>query len=253
MKIPLDNPLDIDEGMLVEDNTETCPICKSKQSVHQPQVGTHCYTTKYDCGTEIVSTYGVDSLPSDEEPIYTFEKRCDQPMDAVEEKKSLSQIEITYDNIDIIFMDIARSISKMSKCVSKQVGSVIVKDGRIVSIGYNGTPKGWINCDNVFDSENFDRTEHHKFSENYEIHSEMNAVLFAGKSCISLEGATLYCTLEPCMNCLKNLSQSGITRIVFSDFYDLSESYDEKTFEMLKQANITIQRLEKINGVQIHI
>lgn len=65
-------------------------------------------------------------------------------------------------NIDDFFMDTADNLSKLSKCVSFQVGCVIVKDKRIISMGYNGTPEKFCNCNDVFDKNNFDREEHHK-------------------------------------------------------------------------------------------
>lgn len=248
-----------------QEQIETCPACNAKECEKQPQAGTHCYSTVYECGARITFAIG------HHDDYFTWDEKCfessmkkiidrlplpmDNPMndecDLYSNVHNIPEnvqnvIEISNDKKDIIFMNIANEISQMSKCVSKQVGSVIVKEGRIISIGYNGTPKGWKNCNEVFDPKDFDRTTHHEFSENYEIHSELNALLFASRNSLAVDGATLYCTLEPCMNCIKNMCQSGIKRIVFRDFYDLKNGYSNETFDMLRSVGISIERIEKI-------
>ena len=97
---------------------------------------------------------------------------------------------------DRSFINIAKEIAKASKCVSKQVGAVIVKDGRILSTGYNGTPAGYKNCSEHWNGEY--TKDHHEWSKTYEIHAEMNAIIWAARKGISIEGATIYVTLEPC-------------------------------------------------------
>ena len=101
------------------------------------------------------------------------------------------------------FMHILFEFSKLSHCVSKQVAAMAVKDGRIISTGINGTAPGYTNCDDIFNKSDFDRELHHQFSNTYEIHAEMNMILYAAKNGISLEGATLYCSMLPCWNCIK--------------------------------------------------
>ena len=95
---------------------------------------------------------------------------------------------------DRSFINIAKEIAKASKCVSKQVGAVIVKDGRILSTGYNGTPAGYKNCTEHWNGEY--TKDHHEWSKTYEIHAEMNAIIWAARKGISIEGATIYVTLE---------------------------------------------------------
>ncbi len=114
----------------------------------------------------------------------------------------------------INFIAIAQEIAKASKCVSKQVGAVIVKDGRILSTGYNGTPMGYPNCSDVW--ANVDNKNHHEWSKKYEIHAEMNAIIWAARKGISIEGAELYSTHEPCEECTKNIIASGITKIHYA-------------------------------------
>ena len=116
------------------------------------------------------------------------------------------------------FINIATELATASKCVSKQVGAVIVKDGRILSTGYNGTPTGYTNCNEYWNNEY--TPEHHEWSKTYEIHAEMNAIIWAARKGISIEGATIYVTLEPCSECSKNLIASGIKRIVYAKEYE---------------------------------
>jgi dCMP deaminase len=120
------------------------------------------------------------------------------------------------------FINIAKEIATASKCVSKQVGAVIVKDGRILSTGYNGTPSGYINCCDYWDNKY--TKEHHEWSKLYEIHAEMNAIIWAAREGISIKDATIYVTLEPCSECSKNLIASGIKRIVYEQSYEHNNS-----------------------------
>lgn len=116
---------------------------------------------------------------------------------------------------DKFFLNAAELLAKESKCISLKVGAVIVKDYRIISMGYNGTVSGAINCDEAFKYHCFNREEHSSWSDSHEIHAEMNALMFAAKYGISVNDATLYCTHEPCDQCLKNIIQAGIKRIVY--------------------------------------
>ena len=120
------------------------------------------------------------------------------------------------------FINIATELAKASKCVSKQVGAVIVKDGRILSTGYNGTPAGYINCCEYWAGEY--TSEHHDWSKTYEIHAEMNAIIWAARKGISIEDATIYVTLEPCSECSKNLIASGIKKIIYAKPYEHTHS-----------------------------
>jgi dCMP deaminase len=123
---------------------------------------------------------------------------------------------------DKIFINIAKELASASKCVSKQVGAVIVKDGRILSTGYNGTPSGFTNCCEHWNNEY--TKEHHEWSKTYEIHAEMNAIIWAAREGISIKDATIYVTLEPCSECSKNVIASGIKRIVYEKSYEHTNS-----------------------------
>jgi len=140
------------------------------------------------------------------------------------------------------FINIAKEIASASKCVSKQVGAVIVKDGRILSTGYNGTPAGFTNCCTHWDGAY--TKDHHDWSKTYEIHAEMNAIIWAARKGISIEGASIYVTLEPCSECSKNLIASGIKRIVYEKAYEHTNS--EVVSQFLKDNNVVIEQIEDI-------
>ena len=120
-----------------------------------------------------------------------------------------------------VFMKVAFDIAQLSHCVSKKVGAVIVKDGRILSTGINGTPAGYKNCEDIFNESNFQREKHHEFSETFEIHAETNAILFAARNGINISESSIYITLHPCKNCLKMLINAGIKKIYYNEEYDL--------------------------------
>ena len=124
------------------------------------------------------------------------------------------------------FLDVAKLLGERSHCISKKVGSIITKDNRIISTGINGTPENLLNCDDIFNN-NFDITNeenrkiHHNFSTNYEIHSEVNSIIYAAKNGISIKDSTLFVNYFPCKECSKAILASGISTIVFENFYDL--------------------------------
>ena len=116
---------------------------------------------------------------------------------------------------DKYFIDIALRTAEESKCVSLKVGAVIVKDKRIIAQGYNGTPSGQLNCNEALEQGLYKREHHHEWSLVNEIHAEMNALMFAAKYGIPVEGCTMYVTHQPCDQCIKNIYQAGIKRVVY--------------------------------------
>lgn len=118
---------------------------------------------------------------------------------------------------DKVFLRIAQDISTGSKCVSSHVWAVIVRDNRIISTWYNGTPAGYVNCRDYWKGKH--TPEHHDWSAAHEIHAEMNAVLWAARQGQKIEWGTLYCTLEPCLNCAKHIVAAGIVKIVYIEKY----------------------------------
>ncbi len=143
---------------------------------------------------------------------------------------------------DINFINIAKEIAAASKCVSKQVGAVIVKDGRILSTGYNGTPAGYENCNDHWNGEY--TKDHHEWSKTYEIHAEMNALIWAARKGISIEGATIYVTLEPCADCSKNLIAAGVKRIVYNKGYEHTNS--DIVTQFIKDNGVVIEQIGSI-------
>lgn len=122
-----------------------------------------------------------------------------------------------------IYLDIAVNVSKLSKCEKVHVGCIIVKEGRIITTGVNGTPKGHMNCCDKFSREkNLDELikDHSQWSLKHEIHAEMNAIMFATRNGTQIpEGSILYCTHEPCDNCLKHIVALGIREVYFINKY----------------------------------
>lgn len=121
------------------------------------------------------------------------------------------------------FLDVASRLAEESHCISLHVGAVIVRDKRIISMGYNGTPEGLPNCDDQFAKGIFRREEHHEWSLINEIHAEMNALMYAAKNGIPVQDCTIYVTHKPCYECMKNISQSGIKRVVYLHDYKYSD------------------------------
>lgn len=143
---------------------------------------------------------------------------------------------------DEFFIEVAFKLSKKSHCVSKQVGAVLVKDGRIISMGYNGSHPGHVNCCNVFNRKTIDFDKHHAWSRIFEVHAEMNCLAFAAKNGINVNGCTMYVTMSPCQDCLKTLFQAGIRRIVFLVQYHRNVIPQEMT-EYMEKSGISLERI----------
>lgn len=120
-----------------------------------------------------------------------------------------------------LFFDITRRFAQESHCMSKQVASLAVKDGRIIATGINGTIQGFPNCDETFAFVNENnREEHHSWSNEFEIHAEQNLVADSSKRGISLKDADVYCVLAPCYSCAKLLASIGIKNLFYEKAYD---------------------------------
>lgn len=140
------------------------------------------------------------------------------------------------------FKKTAIELAKESKCVSHKVACLIIKDERIISMGYNGTPSGFTNCNCQFDENNFEREDHIKWSLQHEIHAEMNSLMYAVKNGISTRDAIMVCALQPCSDCLKAIIQSGIKEIYYIKEYDRSPELSKEFKEYLKD-KIKIEKL----------
>lgn len=127
------------------------------------------------------------------------------------------------------YLEMAQIWAENSYCKRRKVGALIVKDKMIISDGYNGTPAGF---ENICEDEN-DRTKP------YVLHAEANAITKVAKSNNSSDGATLYITSSPCMECAKLIIQSGIARVVYSEHYRTQDG-----IELLKRAGIEVVHIE---------
>ena len=130
---------------------------------------------------------------------------------------------------DNAYMRMANVWAELSHCKRKKVGALIVKDRKIISDGYNGTPTGFENqCE---DDENQTKW--------YVLHAEANAILKIAASTQSCDGATLYVTMSPCRECSKLIHQAGIRRVVYKQGYS-----DTSGIDFLKSAGVEIEQLE---------
>ncbi len=116
-----------------------------------------------------------------------------------------------------IYMELAEKLATRSHCVKAQVGAVLTKDTRIISLGYNGPPAGTHNCDVEWPKEGCPRDS--KGSCSLALHAEQNAILYAAKNNVSMQDATLYVTLSPCIACARVIYTTGIKKVYFKDSY----------------------------------
>jgi dCMP deaminase len=120
-------------------------------------------------------------------------------------------------SFDEIYMDLAQKLALRSHCVKAQVGAVLTKDTRIVSLGYNGPPAGTHNCDEEWPETGCARDS--KGSCSLALHAEQNAILYATKNNVSMQDATLYVTLSPCIACARVIFTTGIRRVFYMHSY----------------------------------
>lgn len=123
----------------------------------------------------------------------------------------------TKPDFDDIFMDLAINLAQKSHCIKAQVGAVLTKDTRIISIGYNGPPAGTHNCDSEFPEIGCPRDS--KGSCSLALHAEQNAILYASKNGASVDGATIYVTLSPCLACARIIFSMKIKKVIFFKSY----------------------------------
>ena len=135
-------------------------------------------------------------------------------MSGITEKKLL---------LDSRYLRMAKIWAENSYCERRKVGALLVKDKMIISDGFNGTPQGF---ENVCEDENGN-------TKSYVLHAEANAITKVAQTSNSSRNATLYVTTSPCIECAKLIIQSGITRVVFSEVYRLTDG-----IQLLKRAGI---------------
>ncbi len=143
----------------------------------------------------------------------------DKPMNPDKQKK-----------IDYRYIRMARIWAENSYCKRRQVGALLVKDKTIISDGYNGTPSGFPNvCEDDNDT-----------TFPYVLHAEANAIAKVAQSNNSSDGATLYVTASPCIECAKLIIQAGIKRVVYSEKYRLTDGID-----LLERAGVKVEFLNE--------
>lgn len=141
---------------------------------------------------------------------------------------------------DRYFMDIAMEVASRSNCLKRKVAAVIVKDRRIVSTGYNGTPRGVRNCNEGGCPRCAGlAAEGTRLGECVCSHGEENAIVQAAYHGVSLKGTTLYSTFSPCLLCAKMIINSGIVEVIYRDDYPLGET----AAGILAEAGITVRKL----------
>lgn len=133
------------------------------------------------------------------------------------------------EKFDHSYLEMAAIWAHNSYCKRRQVGALLVKDKMIISDGYNGTPSGFENvCEDSSGA-----------TKPYVLHAEANAITKVAKSGNSSQGATLYVTASPCVECAKLIIQAGIKRVVYKDEYRLTDGID-----LLRRAGIETERVD---------
>jgi len=151
---------------------------------------------------------------------------------------------MAFDKWDKRFINLAFEIASWSSCYqdNRKVGAVIVRDKRILTTGYNGAPAGLESCVDKGECMrrvlNIPSGTKHELC--YAIHAEQNAVIQAAKMGVSIDGATLYCTHQPCAICSKILINAGIKKIIYKEPYP-----DEFALKLLNEAKVTLLKYEE--------
>lgn len=130
-----------------------------------------------------------------------------------------------------VFMNVAKAFSELSYCERKKTGAVIVKDGRVIASGYNGTPAGANN-----NCEDCDGNTKHDV-----IHAEANAILSCAKHGISCQNTILFCTMSPCPTCAIMIIQAGISAVVYDEPYRISDGRN-----ILKSSGVNVYSIDEI-------
>ena len=144
------------------------------------------------------------------------------------------------------FMDVAERFSQLSSAMRLQVGAIIVKDDRIISIGYNGMPAGWDNtCEEVVDVAKTDpRYDHNNFTKELKtkpevLHAERNAIDKLARTTESGLGATMFITHAPCMECSKSIYGAGIQQVYYRHQYRNTDG-----LEFLARCQVSVTQVE---------
>ena len=134
-------------------------------------------------------------------------------------------------------MDTAERFAQLSSAVRLKVGAVVVKDNRIISIGYNGMPSGWTNeCENIIQHSDDTVTT---VTKDEVIHAEANAIIKLARDGESGNGASLFCTHAPCIHCAKLIHGAGIDKVYYRESYT-----DDNGLSFLQKCQINVEKVD---------
>lgn len=143
------------------------------------------------------------------------------------------------------FMELTEQVATWSSCYksNRQVGAIIVKNKRILTTGYNGAPQGVESCKDRGEClrEKLGIASGTRHELCYAVHAEQNAIIQAARLGIVLDGATLYCTHQPCVICAKMIINAGICRIVYKQGYP-----DEFAMQLLKESGVEVEMYDNL-------
>jgi dCMP deaminase len=141
------------------------------------------------------------------------------------------------------FMELTEMVATWSSCYqeNRHVGAIIVKDKRVMTTGYNGAPAGIKNCEEKGEClrRKLNIASGTKHELCFAVHAEQNAIIQAAKYGIDINGATLYCTHQPCVICAKMIINAGITRVVYKEGYP-----DEFSISLFDEANVSVEKID---------
>ncbi len=142
-------------------------------------------------------------------------------------------------------MHLATDLAFRSHCVKAQVGAVLTKDTRIISIGYNGPPAGTHNCDEEWPEQGCARDA--RGSCSLALHAEQNAILYAVKNGANLQGATLYVTLSPCLACARLIFSAGIAAVFYQKSYAAYKGFaNDEGVDFLNRFGVSAKQYELV-------
>ncbi len=180
-----------------------------------------------------------ESIQTDTNPVFSLMMPLASPGRKERRKHPMSK----WNKWDCRFMEMAHVIAGWTSCFmpGRSIGCVIVKDKRIMTTGYNGAPAGLKTCKERGECmrRRLGIQSGTRAELCYAIHAEQNAIIQAAKLGVSIDGATLYCTHQPCSVCAKMIVNAGITRVVYQEGYP-----DEFSLEIFKEANVLLERFD---------
>ncbi len=146
------------------------------------------------------------------------------------------------DKWDKRFMELTEQVGSWASCIRRKVGAIIVRDKRVMTTGYNGAPAGISSCVErgkcLRIENNIPSGTHAELC--YAAHAEQNAIIQAAKYGVNIDGATLYCTHQPCVICAKMIINAGIKRVVYKEGYP-----DEFSMKLFEEAKTKVEKYEE--------